>query len=792
MTAVGRYERLWAKSPPKHDQNGSTQPEPEWILLENHLRAVLATAEQVLRATGCNQLRALGLDPTVWAERLQTVVLLAAALHDLGKANDHFQAMVHRDPERLNRQQGLRHEWLTVLLIAHLEEGLSVAADEDDLRVVRWAISGHHPAYNRSSPPRTPPPGSGAAIQLLVDHRDFQACLRWLENALNLRGLPCFTDPIEIPLVGKGNAFNRIAEIHLKDLWHWNHIVASDNNADTDWVRFVAVVKACLVACDVAGSALPKKLDAEAEQAEWVVESLSRFPTTQQLDEIITDRLTDNDSGQLHTLRPFQKRLADEAGQVTLVVAGCGSGKTLAAYHWARQNHPGHRLYFCYPTTGTATEGFRDYLVSGESPKFDADLFHGRRDIDLDILGVVDTSQDGGEDGLLRLESLEAWSTPIVCCTADTVLGIIQNNRRGLYAWPALATAAFVFDEIHAYDDRLFGALLRFLDAVRGVPVLLMTASLPTHRLRSLEACLSRRSTELTILPGPEEMEALPRYHQLPLVDQEALLETVCQELRSGGKVLWVCNTVDRAIAASRQLAESKPIIYHSRFRYRDRVCRHKEVIDAFKADGPALAICSQVAEMSLDLSATLLVIDLAPVPALIQRLGRLNRRATPGDPTRPFLVIEPQRKDGTLLALPYSPEDFDLARRWLEHLCELDDGKLSQRHLREAWENDPEVQNRRPTYVPSAWLDGGPVTSLLELREVSPGITVIMEDDLPEVLDERSNQRKCLSELTVPMPPPPRTVNWRDWRQVRGVLVAPSEVIQYDAQRGAQWRKSE
>lgn len=34
------------------------------------------------------------------------------------------------------------------------------------------------------------------------------------------------------------------------------------------------------------------------------------------------------------------------------------------------------------------------------------------------------------------------------------------------------------------------------------------------------------------------------------------------------------------------------------------------------------------MAEMSLDLSATLLVTDLAPVPALIQRLGRLNRRA--------------------------------------------------------------------------------------------------------------------------------------------------------------------
>ena len=84
------------------------------------------------------------------------------------------------------------------------------------------------------------------------------------------------------------------------------------------------------------------------------------------------------------------------------------------------------------------------------------------------------------------LQSLEAWATPVVACTVDTVLGIVQNNKRGLYAWPALAQSAFVFDEIHAYDDRLFGALLRFLRDLPGLPVLLMTASLPASREEAL------------------------------------------------------------------------------------------------------------------------------------------------------------------------------------------------------------------------------------------------------------------------------------------------------------------
>ena len=97
--------------------------------------------------------------------------------------------------------------------------------------------------------------------------------------------------------------------------------------------------------------------------------------------------------------------------------------------------------------------------------------------------------------------------------------------------------------------------------------------------------------------------------------------------LAARGKVLWVCNTVARVMDAATRAADLAPMLYHSRFKYEDRVARHQALINAFRAKGPALAICSQVAEMSLDLSADLLVTDLAPVPAMIQRLGRLNRR---------------------------------------------------------------------------------------------------------------------------------------------------------------------
>ena len=88
------------------------------------------------------------------------------------------------------------------------------------------------------------------------------------------------------------------------------------------------------------------------------------------------------------------------------------------------------------------------------------------------------------------------------------MLGLTQNQRRRLYAWPAFVDAAFVFDEIHAYDERLFSSLLHFLLTCRGVPCLLMTASLSQSRLDALEKTLSSIGESLETVAGPTELPA--------------------------------------------------------------------------------------------------------------------------------------------------------------------------------------------------------------------------------------------------------------------------------------------
>jgi CRISPR-associated endonuclease/helicase Cas3 len=746
--------------------------------LPGHLGDAFRAAQLVLDATVDAQLGALELPIDPYCKRLRAIVSVAAAVHDLGKANDHFQGMISGTRDVRQNPQGLRHEWVTLLMLEQLREWLlpALGGSVTDFAIVEWAVAGHHPAIDHESPPRTLPSGAGAEIVLFMGHDDFHAALTLIQSLFGLAAMPsCAT--MRRNLVGSDGVYSQVARWSCAAQVQWANMKSPAER------RLVAATKTCLVVADVAGSALPKALPDDPNCWQWITESFAATPQPGDLAAVVHRRLGGD------APRNFQRAVAACKCLVVFVKAGCGSGKTLAAYLWAGANYPKRRLYFCYPTTGTATEGFRDYLhvpevelqpdeddpLAQQVRELGARLFHSRRDVDFEILlSTGNDARQADADSRARVESLEAWATPVVACTVDTVLGLVQNGKRGLYAWPALAQSAFVFDEIHAYDDRLFGALLRFLRDVPGLPVLLMTASLPASREVALRNILESRGQSWEPISGPIDLETRLRYRKSDVADNDPL-PTVRETLSARGKVLWVCNTVGRVMDAARRSAGLSPMLYHSRFKYEDRVARHQAVIQAFRREGPALAICSQVAEMSLDLSADLLVTDLAPVPAMIQRLGRLNRRARGGDPAKLFVVVGPDNH------LPYTAGDLELAQKWLSRLSH--DG-VSQCDLSRAWE---ETAVELPGAVPSAWLDGGPRTTVAELRESSPGITVLMWEDVARV----QLRPRDLPRLVLPMPPPPQSTPWQQWRRLRALPVAPIGSIDYDPQRGAEWRKT-
>lgn len=754
-----QFDYLLAKSYP-----GLTSGEgvPAYARLLPHLRAVERAGETIVEVVGALILEQLDLPVVLWLPRLRKAIRVGCLCHDIGKANESFQKMVRRklDP----KLQPIRHELLSALLLTDksypirqwalnlLEEDGRAADTEILLDCVIGAVAGHHlkldEEWKRAA--LALQGGCGIMLKAVLTHPDLKP----------LFGDSVFDTEISFSLIDGESSYLGLRRMPFSmSSNRWRKTLQKES----EWWRFAAAVKALVTAADVAGSAmLPEKGKVVIRQ--WVQDTLSKRVSTNLMQEVVDERL----KGQ--SPREFQKAIGESKVRVTLVEAGCGSGKTAAAYLWAARHADGKKLFFCYPTTGTATEGFLGYVHETD---VEAKLVHSRAIVDLE--GIAQVTDDEDNDHLLRIESLKMWSPQVVICTADAVLALVRNNRRGLYNSPAILSGAFVFDELHAYDDRMFEAVVAFIKALPGASFLLMTASLPKVRkeflLNSVQA--------IKEVPSPKDFEAIRRYEFKRLTSGDEAY-AIAKEAAAGKKrVLWICNTVGRAQHVLRELTERSIAArtYHSRFKYKDRVRQHRKVIRWFGHESRKVgivAVTTQVAEMSLDLDADLLISEIAPIPALIQRLGRLNRRVTPeniGEP-RPAYFLVPER------STPYGKDSLQLAERWIDELIAvghpLDQAVLSERFNRLSPSEELRLDTR------TAWLDSGWFATPEPVREAGYSVSVILPED--QRISRKSNVE--IIKRSIPMN---YNQSMKDWPEFKGNLLAPAGAIAYDAKTGAE-----
>jgi CRISPR-associated endonuclease/helicase Cas3 len=214
---------------------------------------------------------------------------------------------------------------------------------------------------------------------------------------------------------------------------------------------------------------------------------------------------------------------------------------------------------------------------------------------------------------------------------------------------------------------------------------------------------------------------------------------------------------------------------FHSRYWYRDRLKRQQAIIQGFRGESPILAVTTQVAEMSLDISADLLVTEYAPVPAMIQRLGRLNRFEEIPRQVKKALFIQPKT------TLPYSDEDYLGLKEWLGVVA--DETPKSQLELSKAFINIAETHRSESEIRPISfceWIDGlwRSLKDQRTIEEASFSIEVIREED-------RDGNP---IEMAMPMPIPKGDA-WREWDKVSRFCIAPAGSLSYDDFRGAEWK---
>lgn len=691
--------------------------------------------------------------------------LIACAFHDGGKGTEIFLDILNKK----RRDQVIRHEHLSGLLLwlPPIRNWL-MSIPHAEIHVVLSAVIGHH---------------------LRAGFQDFAEPLN-----PDLKCFKIFSKEVLQIFCQLGSLWENfpVSKVKISSLWNFESGCGFDLNEvkadakagltkfkrklkiDRDLNRLLIAVRAALILADSAASAI---LRTNHKIPHWIETAFQKPLTGEFIDsQVIAPRIAEIRAKQgCFTWNGFQQA-SESLPERVLLLAPCGSGKTLAAWRWIKSQidkRPTSRVIFLYPTRATATEGFRDYL--SWAPEADAALIHGTAAYELE--GMFDDPKDArfGKDFTTedRLYALGFWHRRIFSATVDQFLGFMQQVYRSICLLPLLADSVLVVDEVHSFDPKLFSAFKLFLKNF-DLPVLCMTASLSPERKRALkEDCdLEIFPKDLKFFHDLEVQAAMPRYNIQLLEGEDLAREIAIQSFQEGKRVLWVVNKVDRCQWLARSLSA---LCYHSRFKLSDRKRQHDAVINAFKttkAGEPILAITTQVCEMSLDLDTQVLISEYAPLTSLIQRLGRCNRRALQdGDPLGQVYFYPPEDQK------PYTPEDLTGLNSFLKTMANK---VISQQFLEQLLETYGPTEYEAERYA--AFLENGPWAVAREesLRDTNDyTVEAVLDDDLGKYLQLRK-QRQSADALIVPVP---RQWGQHDPRIGRFPMVAP--ISHYDLNFG-------
>lgn len=754
---------------------------PDWAKLSEHLKIIYNFGKKIFSHRGRQAYNILGLENSSFSlERLDYLLGICNIFHDLGKANDCFQKFIKNPYGYKNNIQLFRHEFISSFLL--LQEPFfsflknEIKLSEEEIVLVVAAILGHHIKFEHENYCISKGCGTTKTEIFLSSSPSVKNIFLFLQEEIKKEK----NENIQIPVFSKNIFIKNDNEMRktFQDLRYKAEFFSKQNPYFNQVLGFL---KLFVINSDVAGSILSSN--------NYQIEILDRLFSSENIEKEIENIISKKLNG--NKLLNFQKKVANSQSLTTFIEAGCGSGKTIAAYCWFKKYaRDGKTLWMAYPSTGTALEGFRGYL--NDRIDLEVDLESCRREVDIEIFNLFQLKNSEDDDLQEKIEAIRYWQKNIVVCTADTILGLLQFSRKSIYAFPSLCNSVIVFDEIHSYDDRMFCLLCDFLKYFPKIPVLLMTASLSEEKKKKIKyICEKYRNEKLFVVLGPRKIETTSRYqiHILNFKQKKEIWKIIRQELENDKKILFITNTVNSAIEnykIAKTLFKDFPCyLYHSRFKYPDRVRKHRDIISAFSKPGGCLAFCTQVAEMSLDISADVLFTEVAPIPSLIQRLGRLNRYAhKEKNPSLCPCFVLPIHKSKVE---PYTKEEIDESYSWLKNLSKRNKLGINQKHLLKNWLNIQKIKSQKENYIinESLLFTSGISTYPGDVRDPTPSVLILLEEDIPIVKQDV----KKLFSYVISMNNNSR-ISFENEKKMYGAYVFSKEKVNYSPEIGATWVK--
>ncbi len=607
---------VWAKSPAAGKQVGETLAAHVWQVL--------------LRLSDLYRLRP-DIDRQTGVARLWERLFWICFLHDLGKCAPGFQDILRgRRETALAKQWGAhRHEVFSLLFVPWV-----FPAGSEDWQWVSGGIVSHH-KDSREIRAAYPPINDAdvADIVATLPADDLAGIHRWLTECAgpwaHALGLPiqpamCVRDTPSAVDALRAEGASRIRAA-LNHYHRWVRALAEQPEpSPAELLLRGLITQADHTASAQVGRIPPFGCDAEQLRRTWT---------------------------HIRQYNSHQVRAGDTVG-TALLTAPTGSGKTEAALLWAARQSGVPRLFYTLPYQASMNAMHRRLEQTfGDI----VGLAHGRALLALyRMIADEQPDQVSAEKQARRRRNLATLHhLPVQIFSPYQMLKAAYRLKgyEGMLA--DFHNAAFIFDEIHAYEPQrlaLIVEMLRYLRTHHGARFFIMSATFPALIRAKLDDALGS-PTLIEADPGLYQDFCRHRLHVLPgELFAPHNWARVCDAIRADNTVLVCCNTVARAQQAAQTIARDVPdvevVLLHGRLNGRDRLKREEVVRQAAGSHSQSrrniVLVATQVVEVSLDIDLDIIFTDPAPLEALVQRFGRVNRRRLQTDLAPAYVFDQP------------------------------------------------------------------------------------------------------------------------------------------------------
>lgn len=688
------------------------------LLAKSESNGGLTLLEHTLQVTRTVEYmaRALGLDPSMARQ--------GAILHDLGKAHPFFQRVLKNEVDELERRLALphRHELSSIPFL--------VLFERKNWPCLIDMVVAHHKSVKNDKSKR-------GLIDLIREYgkesvfeRHTEGWNEWARKAIEI-AVFFEIDPHAISLKEAREAFDVVIE----------HVLTRPDG----WSR----QKGLLMSADHFASAF-------AYDAESILPRLYINPD-------LTGYRGNTSRYQPSPLYPLSQRRSDAPVPHTLVVAPTGAGKTNFLFARCR-----NRVFYTLPYQASINAMYRRVLddLAAFGVKADVRRVHATSNLPL--------NDDADEEIEMQRHPGSSIKVMTPFQLASIVFGTAGFEAQAL----DLEGNDVILDEVHTYGGLSRSMMVQMVRMLRhlGCRVHIGTATIPTALSDRLVKELGGPEAVELVQLTTEELDTFNRHYIHKLKTEQSAFDTLANALENKRRILFISNRVALAQERFQRIRDALPdvpaMLIHSRFKRGDRNALEDQIRHFEQMDGPCVVCATQVVEVSLDVSFDGMITDAAPLDALIQRFGRVNRRR-PTDRIDPIWVIAPPEN-----AQDIRPYDAEVVRRSYETLP--NEALLSERNVQH-W-----IDNVYPTVeVPKMDLhfimnDKGyaiqelqhkPKSALIQALEID-GETCVLENDCKHY---KYGDAETRQQLSIPVPESFRRFSWP--RLDRGVhpLIAPN-----------------